>query len=104
MTENQKRFRSKRIRHNSFHANIDVIGLVDCLNGNEDLKHSDKNKKDGAFKIKRDALLKLYGSSAILYAYNLFFFYLSKYTQKFVPVVWEKTILTVLCHARKSSE
>ena len=31
--------------------NTNIIGLVDCLNGNEDIKLWDKDK-DGAFKIK----------------------------------------------------
>ena len=49
--------------------NTDIIGLVDCLNGNDDMKLRDK-EKDGAFNIKTDVLLKFYCSSAILYTYD----------------------------------
>lgn len=46
--------------------NTDIISLVDCLNDYEDMKQWDKDEY-GAFKIKTEVLLKLYGSSAILY-------------------------------------
>lgn len=38
--------------------NTDIISLVDCLNDYEDMKQWDKDE---------EVLLKLYGSSAILY-------------------------------------
>ena len=61
--------------------NTNIIGLVDCLNGNEDIKLWDKDK-DGAFKIKTCSFKIFMFLCNFVYLQLVFFFYLSKYTQK----------------------
>ena len=74
--------------------------LIDSLNGNEDLELWDKDK-DGGFKIKAVVLLKLYTFLLPLQfcipRCSLFFFYLTKYTQKLTATTKETVPCLIIC-------